>query len=103
MANGFEIDNIFFYTSAKMCNDDMYEIIIKIFFERSSAECLELCKQFYDDFHRLPHENEVYKDFRIWEFMQFIADDGDEEISENTIEEFSEDTTEETSEDSIDE
>ena len=86
-----------------MCNDDMYEIIIKIFFERSSGECLELCKQFYDDFHRLPHENEVYKDFRIWEFMQFIADDGDEEISENTIEESSEDITEETSEDSIDE
>ena len=39
---------------------------------KDDNEKLELCKEFYNEYKRLPKSNEIYKDFKIGKFIDYL-------------------------------
>ena len=40
--------------------------------KKSSEELIQLCKEFYSEFNRLPKQKEIYKDWKIGEFIHTL-------------------------------
>ena len=66
----------YFIESLKHCNSHLKEEVENIFNTKievtkniSDNEKLELCKEFYNEYKRLPKQNESYKDFKIGSFI----------------------------------
>ena len=61
------------------------DIIVKTF---KLSDKLNLCKEFYEAYQRLPKRNEVYKDFKIGKFIQSIKESCNSQLKQQVEEIF---------------
>ena len=64
--------------------NEKLEIKIKVI-KISDEDKINLCQEFYDKFHRLPNNNEKYKDFNIGYFIQHLKEGKNKQLK-NKIE-----------------
>ena len=72
----------YFIESLKHCNSHLKEDVENIFNTKIEVnrklnlkddnEKLELCKEFYNEYKRLPKKNDTYKDFNIGSFISCL-------------------------------
>ena len=61
-----------FYNENKRLNENNINKNVKFNKIIDETEKLELCKEFYNKYKRLPKSNEIYKDFKIGKFIDYL-------------------------------
>lgn len=87
----------FIRNNKENCNSLINQQVAKIFEQEiravkvvklSDEDKIKLCKEFYDEFKRLPNNKEVYKNFKIGKFIQHIKESCNSQLKQQVEEIF---------------